>query len=79
MSTQILTTILAFSGFILLSTIVQYARSQSFGQTELVYEWRFIEIDWPSEEEKTNASTNGSFVPENNLFSGVKIYKMKCT
>ncbi|CAG5126279.1 unnamed protein product [Candidula unifasciata] len=52
-----------------------FTAAQNFGRAQLVYEWKWIDFDWPSAEDERNARSNGSFVPERNLFSGIKEYK----
>lgn len=69
---------LAFLYAVCIILMIQYARTQTFGQAELVYEWKWLEIDWPTEADERNATNNGSFVPNRNLLSGVKVRTYIC-
>ncbi|XP_035693903.1 major royal jelly protein 1-like [Branchiostoma floridae] len=44
------------------------------GDTVLVYEWTFIDYDWPSDDARQLALDDGSFAPINNSINGIKTY-----
>ncbi|BFZ25282.1 hypothetical protein BsWGS_28321 [Bradybaena similaris] len=57
------------------AAVTARAIAATVGEAQLVYDWRTLELDWPSDAEKTQAIKNGSFVPERNLLAGIKVYK----
>ncbi|XP_064617622.1 protein yellow-like [Liolophura sinensis] len=52
-----------------------WAPNLPFGHTTLVHDWVQLEYDWPSEAEKQRAIASGRYIPENNVFTGIKVYK----
>ncbi|BFZ09231.1 hypothetical protein BsWGS_12270 [Bradybaena similaris] len=54
-----------------------YTRAQKFGEAKLMYEWKFLEFQWPSETEKENRISDGSYVVNRSLLTGIKVYKDK--
>ncbi|XP_064599319.1 protein yellow-like [Liolophura sinensis] len=52
-----------------------WAPNLPFGHRTLVHEWVQLEYDWPSEAEKQRAIASGSYIPENSVINGIKLYK----
>lgn len=50
-----------------------YTWAQTFGQAELVNEWKLLEFDWPSQEDKEESINLGTYRPERNLLAGIKV------
>ncbi|XP_033762338.1 LOW QUALITY PROTEIN: protein yellow-like [Pecten maximus] len=44
---------------------------------EVVYSWPMLEFDWRSENQKQEFIADSRYIPENNPFTGIKIYKNK--
>jgi hypothetical protein len=66
---------LAILPILFFSLLAQYARSQTFGESQLVHEWKWLDFTWSSEAEKQNATANRTFVPQRSLLSGIEVYK----
>ncbi|XP_046570093.1 major royal jelly protein 1-like [Haliotis rubra] len=60
---------LVILGLCLVTTI-----SQKVGQLSLEYQWKSLDFEWPSDSIKQEFIKNGSFVPESNMASGIKVY-----
>ncbi|CAL1537003.1 unnamed protein product [Lymnaea stagnalis] len=58
-----------------LCIVSPYVLSETFGQSELVYEWTSLELDWPSDTERNQALRSGTYVPDRNVIAGIKVYK----
>ena len=43
-------------------------------KAEIVYKWVNLDFEWQSEDHKNNALNNKTFIPENNLMTGIKVY-----
>lgn len=56
---------------VLLVTVGQCAK------LEQKYQWKQLEFDWPSEEEKLDAIRTGRYKPENNLPLGLDVWRDK--
>ncbi|KAJ2948851.1 hypothetical protein O0L34_g5777 [Tuta absoluta] len=44
-------------------------------QLHIVYEWKQLDFQYPSEETRRQALDSGSFIPDNNLPMGIEIYE----
>ncbi|EFN84825.1 protein yellow [Harpegnathos saltator] len=44
---------------------------------QVIFEWKQIDVQWPSEEERQLAITNGKYIAENNFLTTVKFWKDK--
>lgn len=44
---------------------------------QVIFEWKSIDFQWPSEEERTLAVTHGEYIPANNFITTVKFWKDK--
>ncbi|KAL3832605.1 hypothetical protein ACJMK2_024236 [Sinanodonta woodiana] len=51
--------------------------SNRYGEAELMYNWPVLEFDWINEEVKKNYTNQKLYIPENNPFTGIKVYKGK--
>lgn len=47
----------------------------SMDNLKVAYEWKQVDFDFPSEEDRQTAIDNKEFVPENNLPLGLEVYK----
>lgn len=54
--------------------LVVHTRAQKFGEAKLMYEWKFLEFQWPSETEKQNRIADGSYVVNRSLLTGIKVF-----
>lgn len=54
--------------------LVAHTRAQKFGEAKLMYEWKFLEFQWPSETEKQNRIADGSYVVNRSLLTGIKVF-----
>ncbi|XP_067671579.1 protein yellow-like [Haliotis asinina] len=56
-------------------TILQIAiLGNIFVDSAVVYKWRALDFDWPNISVKQEFIKNGSFIIQNNIISGIKIY-----
>lgn len=60
---------------ILLSLIVTVALG--FEPFHVIFEWRSIDFEWPSEEERQYAGKHGDYIAANNFVTSVKFWKDK--
>lgn len=44
---------------------------------QVIFEWKFIDFQWPSDEEQQYAVTRGDYIPANNFITTVKFWKDK--
>ncbi|BFZ09230.1 hypothetical protein BsWGS_12269 [Bradybaena similaris] len=51
------------------------ASAQKFGDAVLVYEWNQLQFAWPSNADREAAIQNKTYVPEQSMLAGIKIYK----
>ncbi|XP_043485045.1 protein yellow-like [Leptopilina heterotoma] len=41
----------------------------------VIYQWNFIEPEWPNPETGEKSLNNGSYIPENNIITGIKLWR----
>ena len=58
-----------------LTTLACSTCGQSVGDAELVYQWVAVDYDWPQEGDREEAIANGTFIVENNIITGIKVYE----
>ncbi|KAK3587994.1 hypothetical protein CHS0354_014514 [Potamilus streckersoni] len=51
--------------------------SNRYGEAELMYNWPVLDFDWTNEAVKKNYTDQKLYIPENNPFTGIKVYKRK--
>ncbi|XP_012254694.2 major royal jelly protein 3-like [Athalia rosae] len=56
------------------SAVIFASAAPSF---DTVFEWKYIDYDWPSPKARRDAVKSGQYIPENNVISGIKIWKDK--
>ncbi|XP_067671580.1 major royal jelly protein 3-like [Haliotis asinina] len=59
---------------VILGLCLVNAFSQNVGQLSLVFQWKSLDFEWPGHRVKHEFIKNGSFVPENNIASRIKVY-----
>ena len=42
---------------------------------DVLYRWKLMDFEYPSLEDREEAINNGTFIPENNALTGIKVYK----
>jgi hypothetical protein len=42
---------------------------------DVLHRWKLMDFQYPSEDERQEAISNGTFIPENNALTGIKVYK----
>lgn len=53
----------------------EYNAEETTGPFTTIYQWSVMDIEYPTEEERTIAISSQEFIPENNLPLGVEVYK----
>ncbi|XP_067671752.1 major royal jelly protein 1-like [Haliotis asinina] len=59
---------------VILGLCLATAFSQNVGQLSLEYHWKSLDFEWSSDNVRQEFIKNGSFIPENNIASGIKVY-----
>ncbi|XP_064597810.1 protein yellow-like [Liolophura sinensis] len=67
---RVFVSLFVFVSFRILST-----ESGTAHRAEVVYEWVSLDYDWPTTRMKSDYISSGKFVKENNIITGVKVYK----
>ncbi|KAJ8665212.1 hypothetical protein QAD02_006874 [Eretmocerus hayati] len=62
--------------FLLLLNLTIFVLAQQKPE-KIVYEWKVINFEWPSDEDYESAVANGSYVEENVGLGGIKVWKDK--
>ncbi|XP_033215188.1 protein yellow-like [Belonocnema kinseyi] len=57
---------------VLLVTINLVQANQNY---RVIYQWNIIEPEWPNQEDRETSLANGSYIPENNPITGIKLWK----